>query len=346
MIAIFLTLLIFSGHSLSSPSKPKAAIIFIGAGARTPLKQIKEIENGKIEWLEGYGQATAAGLRQMYLLGRYIWQTYAAKNTLLSKTFDPSQILVRSVDERRNLVAAQSFALGLYPTGAAELTEDESKHSYLWEPPFALSIPDYVIPDLKTSAAPFDVPLVPVIAYNKSSEKLLEFAGCPKYKQAWDKYFQSETIKKFTKEHEKVLIELCKKYKVPFEDLKKGDNLHFFLDYIQAAGFQGKITEKPMDELLYAMYKGFFPEVRQLVLCKFSEVAQEHFEMAKKGKRKVLVLATDEMNVLGYLFAGKFKEKEKKLKFGSSVEMKLYEDGANYKAVSYTHLTLPTTPYV
>ena len=335
-IIFFLAFFVTLGISLPVDTDTLSSIIFIGSGARTPLRSCKEIEDSKkISWPEGYGQITPAGLRQMYLLGRYLRKLYIEDSNFLNKIFEPSKILIRSVKQERNLMAAQSFSLGLYPSGATLLSDDDLKNNSLWAPPFELTIPSYVIEDLGNSSLPFDIPLVPVITYDSSSEKLLSFAECPKYKQEWDKYFQSEKIKSFFNKHDKTLKTLIEKYNIALENLEEGDNIHYFLDYIAAAGFQNKIPEENVKSMQYEMYEQFFPEVKHIVLCNFSEVAKEHFERARNNTSngaKMLVLATDELNVLGYLFAGQFIE-GKNFDIGLSVEIRMLKKNDAYKVL-------------
>eukprot|EP00826_Nyctotherus_ovalis_P023015 TRINITY_DN17727_c0_g1_i1.p2 TRINITY_DN17727_c0_g1~~TRINITY_DN17727_c0_g1_i1.p2 ORF type:complete len:117 (+),score=50.80 TRINITY_DN17727_c0_g1_i1:63-413(+) len=79
----------------------------------------------------------------------------------------------------------------------------------------------------------------------------------------------------------------------------------------------------------------FFPSARQIVYCNFSQAVKEHFDKAKVEDSGLMVLATDEVNVLGYILAGGFGKgvKEREVKFGTSMEMRLVKEGPKYSVV-------------
>lgn len=59
-----------------------------------------------------YGQLTSTGIEQQHRLGQYIRTRY---DSILSSTFTPREIVVRSTDYDRTLMSAQSNLVGLYP---------------------------------------------------------------------------------------------------------------------------------------------------------------------------------------------------------------------------------------
>ena len=58
-----------------------------------------------------YGQLTSIGIEQQYRLGQYLRIRYGS---ILSTTFDPREIFVRSTDFDRTLMSAESNLHGLY----------------------------------------------------------------------------------------------------------------------------------------------------------------------------------------------------------------------------------------
>jgi hypothetical protein len=61
-----------------------------------------------------YGQLTAVGIEQQRRLGEYFRHRYGS---ILSLTYTPSELVVRSTNFTRTLMSARSNLAGLYPTG-------------------------------------------------------------------------------------------------------------------------------------------------------------------------------------------------------------------------------------
>jgi hypothetical protein len=55
---------------------------------------------------------TAAGIEQLHRLGQYLRTRYGS---IISPTFHPNEIYVRSTDYDRTLMSAQSNLIGFYP---------------------------------------------------------------------------------------------------------------------------------------------------------------------------------------------------------------------------------------
>ncbi len=59
-----------------------------------------------------YGQLTNTGIEQHHRLGAFFRNRY---DSILSSTYHPAEIYVRSTDYDRTLMSAQSNLIGLYP---------------------------------------------------------------------------------------------------------------------------------------------------------------------------------------------------------------------------------------
>jgi acid phosphatase len=107
------------------PASGKDTLIFavdiIRHGDRTPLSIIPTDPH---PWAEGFGELTAAGITQEYMLGKKWRALYVDKWHLLPAHYDAGTIYVRSTDVNRTLMSAQVALLGLYPPGTGPTLPD------------------------------------------------------------------------------------------------------------------------------------------------------------------------------------------------------------------------------
>lgn len=97
------------------------AVDIIRHGDRTPFNVIPTAPH---VWAEGFGELTATGITQEYLLGEKWRALYIDKWHLLPSHYDAGTIYVRSTDINRTLMSAQSALLGLYPPGTGPTLPD------------------------------------------------------------------------------------------------------------------------------------------------------------------------------------------------------------------------------
>jgi hypothetical protein len=81
-------------------------------GDRTPITTYPTDPMKEKDWPNGYGQLTAVGIEQHHRLGQYLRTRYGS---IISLTFNPNEIYVRSTDYDRTLMSAQSNLIGFYP---------------------------------------------------------------------------------------------------------------------------------------------------------------------------------------------------------------------------------------
>ncbi|CAD8150405.1 unnamed protein product [Paramecium octaurelia] len=70
---------------------------------------------------------TPAGMRQQYVLGKWLRQRYIIDNHLLSPQFNENEIYIESTDYNRTIMSAYSNLQGMYPEGSElpNVTEDK-----------------------------------------------------------------------------------------------------------------------------------------------------------------------------------------------------------------------------
>lgn len=97
------------------------AVDVIRHGDRTPFNTIPTAPS---IWAEGFGELTATGIKQEYLLGKKWRALYIDKWHLLPSQYTVGTIYVRSTDINRTLMSAQTALLGLYPPGTGPILPD------------------------------------------------------------------------------------------------------------------------------------------------------------------------------------------------------------------------------
>lgn len=134
------------------------AIDIIRHGDRTPIVDIPKEPH---RWPEGFGQLTALGMQQEYLLGSKLRKKYINQEQLLQATYSSNTIYVRSSDVDRTLMSAQAFLLGLYPLGTGP-----------------------VLKGVKNPALPSAFQPIPLHTVSKDQETLLmAWTESPKFKE-------------------------------------------------------------------------------------------------------------------------------------------------------------------
>lgn len=131
-------------------------------GDRTPIKSFPTDPVKPSDWPNGFGQLTVAGVEQHHRLGGYLRNRYGS---LLSSTYSPSEIVVRSTDFDRTLMSAQSNLVGLYP-----------------------------VSNISSDRVPIQP--IPIHTESASSDFLLGQNSCPRYDQIEVEIDQSEDFQK------------------------------------------------------------------------------------------------------------------------------------------------------
>ena len=96
----------------------------INHGARSPHKGLdsnfKDFSNHV--WI-GQNELTGVGLRQSFLIGYRDRLRYIEEKELISKEYDPREILVYASENNRTLMSANALLHGLYPPGTGPIID-------------------------------------------------------------------------------------------------------------------------------------------------------------------------------------------------------------------------------
>lgn len=123
-ILIIVLTLSLPAPSFAANEKLVFALDLVRHGDRTASDDLPAAPH---QWMEGEGQLTALGMQQEYQLGLKLHQRYMVDNRLLSSSYQPNTIYVRSTDYDRTIMSAQSLLFGLYPLGTGPASPKSSQ---------------------------------------------------------------------------------------------------------------------------------------------------------------------------------------------------------------------------
>lgn len=307
--------------------------VIIRHGARAALAPILILRH-RVRWPMGYGELTASGQRQHYLLGSQLRKKYVEKEKFLPKEYDASLVYARSTYYHRTAMSTQSLVFGLYPDGADQLTEKQMRDEAIWKPPMELGIPDYIIKALNNSSMPYDVPTIPVRTFTKANERLVAYNSCPMYNVYRKSFYKTEEFTKVYKKYEKSFKGACDELDLDC-DYVEGFEVFNYVDFLLASEFDGQLPElsdKPeyVENLLKFYTELMIGELtmnkvmKAIAMHEFSKVFPELFENATKGGYKMVVLGTHDSTVLAYLLAlGVDKEKFTTIPYAANIIVEL-----------------------
>jgi len=321
----------------------KYAAIFVRHGARSPLAALPALDK-KLSWPTGFGQLTPLGQRQLYLLGCGFRKDYVHDFKLLNPEYDSNELKVRTTNYKRTTASAAALLHGLYPNTTTKLTEEQLKNANLWTPPFKLDIEEFIKADLKDSAVPYDATIIPIISYNKTMDRMLEFASCPRYESYWDIYFASPKFDDLYKKHQKTLKLVTELFELDLKDYDD-ESVFYLIDYLLSAEFHGQLPElTKMPEILHEL-NIFFGEMliqvltfdkwmNSIAMHEISQFLPKSFDMVidnrNKGK-KVDLFITHDMTMIQYLIGLNINQDLFKIvPFAANLIFELWENQGNY----------------
>jgi len=158
-------------------AKPKFVQEICRHGARAP-----EVDYPYEGFPNGKGMLTSSGLRQHYLIGhqlrkRYVKEHEEDETKLLSPTYVPSEIYVRSTQVQRTIQSADSQLLGLYPLGTAKKLKQTQVENSL--PHISIQDEDIILKKLRDSAIQGDFQPIPVHNFGLYEDDMVAYGKCP-----------------------------------------------------------------------------------------------------------------------------------------------------------------------
>ena len=147
-------------------------------GARAPyLGVTNNTDFYQEKWIDKE-ELTYMGKRMLYLLGVKARKKYVVEKKLLSETYSPQEILIRSTDVNRTIESVECFIQGLYPHGTGYALNDKvANNKSISYPPnkkyqdkFSNIIQFFEL-DQNYYALPFGMSILPIhLFYNKAHE--------------------------------------------------------------------------------------------------------------------------------------------------------------------------------
>ncbi|XP_049846637.1 lysosomal acid phosphatase-like isoform X1 [Schistocerca gregaria] len=180
-IAVVFALYISLGRTeKQSSSSLKLVSIIFRHGDRTPTDTYPEDPyNDDKYWPEGWGALTNKGKVEMFTLGKFLRQRY---NGFLSETYYPQEVHVRSSDNDRCLMSAETCLAGLYPPKGDQVWNTE----LLWQP-------------------------IPIHATPRNLDALIVMKKpCPRYEKELQQMYNSPEIQKINEENSELYKYLSK----------------------------------------------------------------------------------------------------------------------------------------
>jgi len=135
----------------------------------------------------GYGELTSVGMRQHYILGAAISQTYPTLTP-----YDPTTVYVRSCDKNRTIMSAYCHLYGVY-NGLGPNLPDTISHQMTW-PPYDPDILAQVDTN-NASALPNNFMPVPIHSVDSGEDYILEsYKNCPDLSDIYYAHTDDDTV--------------------------------------------------------------------------------------------------------------------------------------------------------
>ncbi|KAG9396433.1 Histidine phosphatase superfamily [Carpediemonas membranifera] len=153
------------------------ALVLFRHGDRTPLHYLPDPYNIFSKAPRQTGQLTTIGQKQHFDLGTKLRYKFVDQHSLLSSSFNNSQILVRSTGTDRTIMSAYSNLLGLYPPGTGN-------------------------PDLPDQIQPVPIRSVSHTPWENLPDRLLrpfDLGTCPRITKLRSEIFASSAVKAYDK---------------------------------------------------------------------------------------------------------------------------------------------------
>lgn len=344
-------LLLISVLYLGGCDEVRFVAVFFRHGARSPIAPFPDLDK-RLSWPHGYLQLTPLGQRQHYLLGSALRKKYITDLKFLSEKYNRSELYVRSTTTERTIMSAQSMTVGLYPESLERLSAQQLAREEIWTPPFNLTISDDVKSELKNSSLPYDTPIVPIVSFNKSYDRLLSFDSCPKYQYLRDAFYKTEAFRSLYKKYNSTIQSICSTLNLDCSSID-GHDVFLFIDHILSSEFDGQLPELREKQAALAVFERGFaefmlreesvkPVMNAIAFHDFYQTVSAYINTAmlgSKSARKMVLFSTHDYVLLAYLLALGFSADEEwiTVPFASHMILELVKrtDGTYYVNLSY-----------
>ena len=159
------------------------------------------------KWPQGPGGLTPEGLRQSYLLGKYLQEKYIIQEPFLSKDYNPNELLIYSSNISRTILSAKALSLGLYTTNSLIFSKNQ---------PFlenSTNTKDNKIPGFND--------LIPINLNFEVNKILLPRENCLQYSNDFHNRMKNVGLITSHSKHEKIIEELSESLEIPFKEAKE-----------------------------------------------------------------------------------------------------------------------------
>eukprot|EP00357_Protocruzia_adherens_P033549 CAMPEP_0115010638 /NCGR_PEP_ID=MMETSP0216-20121206/23443_1 /TAXON_ID=223996 /ORGANISM="Protocruzia adherens, Strain Boccale" /LENGTH=339 /DNA_ID=CAMNT_0002378907 /DNA_START=990 /DNA_END=2009 /DNA_ORIENTATION=+ len=206
----------------------------------------------------GHAELSPTGMRQHYLLGKELRRRYVDKEGLLSASYVPTELYVRSSDYNRTIQSAQSQLMGLYPPGSGP----ELESSYAMDhavPPIHVEGAEDMKQDLGYKALPFYFQSIPIHVKERVAESaLVPQYGCPKMKTNVKQAMKNSEYINFVQDEIEPLKPLLEEMTGLSGDEITADRTIDIIDQFLVANFDGKRVPEGLDQATLSKFKEVF----------------------------------------------------------------------------------------
>ena len=229
--------------STSFSQTPDMAVEIFSHGIRTP--EATEYDPDGYWATTGYGELTAAGMRQQYILGAAFGELYGN----LLYPYNASKLYIQSTQENRTLMSALSQLYGIYNQHGPNLADGYPADIAI--PPYTSDLVAQIVKNLEGNSAsiPNNYQPLPIHSLERAADFYLQsYLNCPNANDFWKKQTNDENVTKVYGELAST-IENLEKLNLKIESMTDLDDLGdtVVADYRNQITLPGGLDPKSQD---------------------------------------------------------------------------------------------------